>query len=290
MKDPREAGPKPPFPKQKQKAPGVEREMVPRPDHGEESYVGHGRLTDRIALITGGDSGIGRAVALAYAREGADMLLSYQCEDSDAQDTLRLVEDAGRSAVPVPGDIGREGHCRQLVERTVQEFGKLDILVNLAAFSHNRPSILEMPSEEWDYTFKTNLYSMFYLCKAAIPHLKPGSVILNTASVEAFEPDPNALAYSTTKGAIVTFTKALAREVINQGIRANVVCPGPTWTPIIVTSMEPEKSSGYGLQTPMKRPAQPRELAPMYVFLASDDASFITGEVFVVAGGMPLPS
>jgi NAD(P)-dependent dehydrogenase (short-subunit alcohol dehydrogenase family) len=218
------------------------------------------------------------------------MLLSYQCEDSDAQDTLRLVEDAGRSAVPVPGDIGREGHCRQLVERTVQEFGKLDILVNLAAFSHNRPSILEMPSEEWDYTFKTNLYSMFYLCKAAIPHLKPGSVILNTASVEAFEPDPNALAYSTTKGAIVTFTKALAREVINQGIRANVVCPGPTWTPIIVTSMEPEKSSGYGLQTPMKRPAQPRELAPMYVFLASDDASFITGEVFVVAGGMPLPS
>ncbi len=263
--------------------------MVPRPDHGEDTYVGHDRLKDRVALITGGDSGIGRAVALAYAREGADVLFSYLSETVDAEETVRMVESAGRKAHAVPGNVGSEDHCQTLIGETVDRFGRIDILANLAAFSYNRPSILDMPSEEWDYTFKTNLYSVFYTCKAAIPHMRPGGVIINTASVEAFRPDPNALAYSTSKGAIVTFTKALAPQVIEHGIRANVVCPGPTWTPIIITAIEPEKSSGYGMQTPMGRPAQPRELAPMFVYLASDDSSFVTGEVFVVAGGMQLP-
>jgi NAD(P)-dependent dehydrogenase (short-subunit alcohol dehydrogenase family) len=287
--DPKEQGPQPPFPEQDQQPVGLEKEMEPKPDYGEESYRGFGRLEGKAAIITGGDSGIGRAVALAFAREGADVLISYLNEEPDAQETVRVVEQAGRKAVAIPGDISEEAHCQRIVQRALQELGKIDILVNNAAFQMSHQNIQELPSEEWDYTFRTNIYAMFYLCKAALPHMQPGGTIINTASIQAYQPSPSLLAYASTKGAIVTFSKALAEEAIEQGVRVNVVAPGPIWTPLIPYSTPPQQVAQFGQQTPLQRPAQPVEVAPAYVFLASQESSYIVGEVLGVTGGKPLP-
>ena len=283
--DPREQGAKPPFPEQRQEPPGTEAEMTPRADHGQDTYRGFDRLRDRAALITGGDSGIGRAVAIAFAREGADVLISYLDEHEDAEETVRVVEQAGRRAVAVAGDIGDEAHCRALVERAVGEFGRLDVLVNNAAFQTTHETITEHPSDEIERIFRTNILAMFWLCKAAVPHMKPGATIINTASVQAYQPDPMLLPYSTTKGAIVTFTKGLARDLTPKGIRVNSVAPGPVWTPLIPMSMPEEKTKDFGADTPMQRTAQPAELAPPYVFLASDESRFVSGEILAVTGG-----
>lgn len=287
IQNPLDAEPKPPFPKQQQQPTGVESLMEPRPDYGEESYKGSGKLLGKAALITGGDSGIGRAVALAYAREGADVLIAYLETDSDAQETVRIVEAAGRKAIAVKGDVGDETFCRQLVQRTVDELGHLDILVNNAAYQQTYKSIVEIPSEEIERVFNTNILAMFWLCKAAVPHMPAGSAIINTTSIEAYEPKPMLLHYATTKGAIVTFTKGLAQELAEKGIRVNAVAPGPVWTPLVVMSMPNTES--FGKDSPLKRPAQPAELAPAYVFLASNDASYIAGEILGVTGGKPLP-
>jgi NAD(P)-dependent dehydrogenase (short-subunit alcohol dehydrogenase family) len=284
--DPREVEPKQPYPEQIQEFPGIEAEMTPRPDYGEGSYKGSGKLEGRVALITGGDSGIGRAVALAYAREGADVLISYFNEDRDAQETAKWVEDAGRKAILVPGDIQDEKHCQKLIDRTVEELGQIDILINNAAFQMSYKNIMEMPSDEFDQAFRTNVYAMFYLCKAAIPKMKPGSCIINTTSVEAYNPLPILLPYATTKGAIATFTKALSQEAINYGIRVNAVAPGPVWTPLIPYSMPQEAVKTFGNSTPIKRAAQPSELAPVYVWLASPEATYISGMIYGVTGGM----
>ena len=287
--NPLEQGPKPPLPEQEQDLPGLEAEMDPRPDFGERTYRGSGKLDGKAALITGGDSGIGRAVALAFAREGADVLISYlPPEEPDAQETRRVVEESGKRAVPVPGDITDEAHCRRLVERAVQEFGRLDVLVNNAAYQTTHSSLREIPSEEIDYASRTNILAMFWLSKPAIPHLQPGSTIINPTSIQAFQPKPSLLHYATTKGAIVTFTKGLAQELVERGIRVNAVAPGPVWTPLIPASMSAEETSQFGGSNPTGRPAQPAELAPTYVFLASNDSSYIVGEVIGVTGGMPL--
>ena len=283
--DPRTQGPQPPFPEQRQEPPGTEAEMTPQADHGQDSYRGFDRLRDRVALITGADSGIGRAVAIAFAREGADVLVSYLNEDDDAQETVRLITDAGRRAVAVAGDIGDEAHCQALVERALQEFGRMDILVNNAAFQTTHETITEHPSEEIERIFRTNILSMFWLCKAAVPHLRPGATIINTASIQAYQPDPMLLPYSTTKGAIVTFTKGLAQDLTPKGIRVNAVAPGPVWTPLIPMSMPAEKTGQFGAETPMGRTAQPSELAPPYVFLASDESRYVSGEILAVTGG-----
>jgi len=280
--------PKPPFPAQHIDPPGVESQMNPKPDYGEQSYRGSNRLTGKAALITGADSGIGRAVALAFAREGADVLISYLDEGEDAQETVRVVRAAGRKAVAVAGDISQEAHCQQLVQRAIQEFGKLDILVNNAAFQRTYGSITEIPAEELQYTFATNIFSMFYLCKAAMPHLKEGASIINTSSIEAVQPEPMLLAYASTKGAIVNFTKGLAKEMAPKGVRVNSVAPGLVWTPLIPSTMPPEQVSSFGQQSPMQRPAQPVELAPAYVFLASQESSYVSAQTVGVTGGMPL--
>ncbi len=261
--------------------------MDPAPDFGETTYQGTGRLSGKVALITGADSGIGRAVALAFAREGADVAISYLDETEDAAVTRRVVEEAGRRSIDVPGDIGDEGHCRALVGRTVGELGRLDILVNNAAYQSSFDTLEDIPTEEWHRTFDANIHAMFYLAKAARPHLHAGASIINTTSVQAYQPSPNLLAYATTKGAILTFTKALSAMLAPDGIRVNAVAPGPVWTPIDPSSPPPASASAS--DSPVGRPAQPRELAPVYVLLASDDASFITGTVYTVAGGMPLP-
>jgi NAD(P)-dependent dehydrogenase (short-subunit alcohol dehydrogenase family) len=287
-KNPQEKEPKPPYPDQPQEPPGHESEMTPAPDFGEESYKGSGRLKGKAAIITGGDSGIGRAVALAFAREGADVLISYLNEEDDAEKTQSVVEAEGRKCVLVPGDISEESHCKKIVERAVAEFGKIDILINNAAFQRTHDSIQELTSEEFDKTFRTNIYAMFYLCKAALPEMREGGAIINTASIQAYQPTPMLLAYASTKGAIVTFTKALSQEAIDQGIRVNCVAPGPIWTPLIPATMPAEKVKTFGEDTPMKRAGQPAELAPVFVFLASDESSYITGEVIGVTGGKPL--
>ncbi|HEX8070478.1 MAG TPA: SDR family oxidoreductase [Pyrinomonadaceae bacterium] len=288
--DPKEKGAEPPFPEQPQAPPGREGEMEPKPDYGADSYRGHGRLQGRAALITGGDSGIGRAVALAFAREGADVLISYlKEEEEDARETARVVEAAGRKCVRAAGDIQDEAHCQELVRRALQEFGRLDVLVNNAAFQMTHESIAEVSADEFDRTFRTNVYAMFYLCKAALPHLPRGGTIINTASIQAYQPTAQLLAYASTKGAIVTFSKALAAEAMKQGVRVNVVAPGPVWTPLIPSTMPPEKVSTFGQDTPTERPAQPAELAPVYVFLAADESSYVCGEVLGVTGGKPLP-
>jgi NAD(P)-dependent dehydrogenase (short-subunit alcohol dehydrogenase family) len=263
--------------------------MRPRPDYGEETYVGSGKLTGLVALVTGADSGIGRAVALAYAREGADVVVSYLESEQDAAETIRAVEEAGRRAIDAPGDIRDEGHCRRLVQRTVDELGRLDILVNNAAWQQRFESIEEIDDEEWRRTFETNVDAMFYLCRAAAPHMQPGASIINTASVQAYSPSANLLAYATTKGAIVSFSKALAQMLGKQGIRVNAVAPGPIWTPLIPATTPAEGVEKFGAETVLERPGQPVELAPVYVLLASPEASYITGTVYVVAGGMPLP-
>lgn len=287
--DPKEEGPKPPMPDQQLEAPGLEAEMELKPDYGEDSYRGSGKLAGKAALITGGDSGIGRAVALAFAREGADVLIAYLEEEPDAQETVRIVEAEGRRAIAVGGDISDENHCRQLVQRAVKEFSTIDILVNNAAFQRTHDSIQEVPSEEFEYTFRTNIFAMFYLCKAALPHMKPGGSIINVASIQAYEPSSALLAYASTKGAIVTFTKALAQEAIQQGVRVNVVAPGPVWTPLIPSTMPADKVKQFGQDTLLQRPAQPAELAPAFVFLASPESSYITGERIGVTGSGTLP-
>lgn len=287
--DPREGGAKPPFNEEPQSPPASETEMRTKPDHGENSYKGNAKLTGMKALITGADSGIGRAVAIAFAREGADVLISYLEEDEDAAETERWVKEAGRKALLARGDIREEQVCRQQVERCLNELGGIDILVNNAAFQMTHKSIEELSSEEWDRTFKTNIYSMFYFAKAALPKMKAGGAIINTASVEAYQPSPALLAYSSTKGAIVTFSKSLSGLAIKQGVRVNAVAPGPVWTPLIPSTMPQEKVEKFGSNVPMERPAQPAELVPMYVFLASNDARFITGGLFDVTGGRMLP-
>ena len=262
--------------------------MEPKPDYGEQSYRGSGRLEGKVALVTGGDSGIGRAVALAFAREGADVLIAYLNEDNDARETARVVTEAGRKAVLVPGDITSEEHCRRLVQRAQDELGRLDILVNNAAYQMTHQDIGGFSAEEIDHTFRTNVFAMFYLCKAALPVMKAGGAIINTASIEAYQPKPTLLAYAATKGAIVTFTKAFAEEALKKGIRVNAVAPGPVWTPLIPSTMPSEEVKQFGKSTPMGRPAQPAELAPAYVYLASQEASYVAGEVLGVTGGKPL--
>jgi NAD(P)-dependent dehydrogenase (short-subunit alcohol dehydrogenase family) len=264
--------------------------MGDEPDHGEKSYQGTGRLQDRVAIVTGGDSGIGRAVAIAYAREGADVVLAYlEGEDEDAKVTGRLVEDAGRSAVLVPGDLTLEETCKALVDRTVAEFGRIDLLVNNAAFQMVQPGGIEdITTEQFDRVMKTNLYAMFWLCKKALPHMPKGSSIINTSSVQASSPSPELLDYATTKAGIANFTRGLASMVAEKGIRVNSVAPGPIWTPLIPATMPEEKVASFGQQTPLGRAGQPAELAPAYVFLASPESSYITGEVIAVTGGMPV--
>ncbi|MBA3313332.1 MAG: SDR family oxidoreductase [Planctomycetota bacterium] len=283
--DPKDAGPKPPFPSPRQDPPGTEAEMSPRADHGEQSYLGHGRLKGRVALITGADSGIGRAVALAFAREGADVLISYLEEDADATESARLVTETGQKALVVRGDIGEEAHCRMLVERCFEEFGGLHVLVNNAAFQRTHETLEEFTAEEVERTFRTNVFAMYHLCRAAVPRMQPGSSIINVASIQAYDPSPNLLAYAPTKSAIVGFTKALAKMVIGQGIRVNAVAPGPVWTPLIPSTMPKSMTKTFGSDCLFERPAQPAELAPVFTFLASNEASFVTGEVYGVTGG-----
>jgi len=270
--------------------PGLTTEMSERPDHGEESYHGSGRLAGKRAVITGGDSGIGRAVAIAFAREGADVLISYLPEEeTDAQDTARLIEKAGRRAVTVPGDIRDEAHCRAIVERAMSDLGGLEILVNNAAYQMAQPGgITDITDEQFDRVMKTNLYAMFWLCRAAVPHLRPGSSIINTASIQAYLSSSALLDYATTKGGIVAFTKALAEDLADQGVRVNAVAPGPIWTPLIPSTMPPKKVESFGEDTPIGRKGQPAEVAPAYVYFASDEASYTTGEVLGVTGGKPV--
>ncbi|MFJ8574034.1 SDR family oxidoreductase [[Kitasatospora] papulosa] len=287
--DPTQLHPRPEFPQQEQEHPGRTGPMDPPPDHGEDSYRGHELLLGRKAVVTGGDSGIGRAVALAFAREGADVLLTFLPEEeSEAEETARLVEQAGRRAVPVECDIREEGACLALVERAVSEFGRIDVLVNNAAYQMSQPDgIAAISTAQFDRVVRTNLYGMFWLCKAALPHIPSGGSIINTTSVQAYKPSPHLLDYAMTKGAIVTFTQGLAQMLASDGIRVNAVAPGPVWTPLIPATMP--DTTEFGKQSPLGRPAQPAEMAPAYVFLASSNASFITGEIMNATGGTPLP-
>ena len=280
--------PKPPFDTPQQEPPGFDERMNPRPDYGEDSYRGSGRLKDRIAVITGADSGIGRAVALAYAREGADVLVAYLCEDEDARETQRLVEEAGRRCELFAGDIAAAETCRALVSRAVEAFGRIDILVNNAAHQMSFEAIEDISDEEWERTFAINISAMFYITRAAVSHMRPGSSIINTASINADAPSPQLLAYATTKGAIQNFTAGLAQLLAEKGIRANAVAPGPVWTPLIPSTLPPEKVKSFGEQVPMKRPAQPCELAAAYVLLAEEGASYISGATIAVTGGKPI--
>jgi len=275
-------------PTQQQQPPGTEAQLTPKADHGETSYKGSGKLDGKATIITGGDSGIGRAVALAFAREGADVLIAYLNEHNDAKETARLVEEAGRKAVLVPGDIADPAHCRAIVDQAVQAFGRIDVLVNNAAFQMTRESLEEIPDEEWDYTFQVNITAMFHICKAAVKHMKPGSSIINTSSINSDKPKPTLLAYAATKGAIANFTAGLAQLLADKGIRANSVAPGPIWTPLIPSTMPPEEVESFGEQVPMKRPGQPAEVAPVYVMLASDQASYVSGARIAVTGGTPI--
>lgn len=273
------------FPGQPQSPPGLTGKMQPIPDHGEDSYIGSGKLNGKIALITGADSGIGRAVAIAFAREGADVVVSYLNEHEDARATAELVEGAGRRCLVIAGDITDEKHCQTLVQRTVDELGGIDILVNNAAFQRTYAELTDISSEEWDTTLRTNIYAPFFLSKAAVPHMEPGSSIINTTSIQSKSPSPELLAYATTKGAISNFTAGLAQMLGSKGIRVNAVAPGPIWTPLIPSTMPPEKVSTFGQQTPIGRVGQPAELAGAYVLLASDQGSYMTGAVVPVTGG-----
>jgi NAD(P)-dependent dehydrogenase (short-subunit alcohol dehydrogenase family) len=280
--------PKPPFPSQQQPMPGETSKMSPTPDHGEKSYRGSGKLSGKKAVITGADSGIGRAVAIAFAREGADVLIGYLNEDADAEETARWVNEAGRKATLVPGDIQSPEHCRSIIERAVKDLGGIDILVNNAAHQATFKTIEEITDAEWELTFKVNIHAMFYLIKAALPHMKPGSVIINTASINSDVPNPTLLPYATTKGAIQNFTGGLAQLLAEKEIRANCVAPGPVWTPLIPSTMDEKAVTNFGKRYPMKRPAQPAELATAYVMLADPLSSYTSGATIAVTGGKPI--
>lgn len=280
--------PEPPFTEQQQPMPGSSSAMEPQPDYGESSYRGCGRLAGKKTIITGGDSGIGRAVALAFAREGADVLISYYNEDADAKETQRLVEDAGRRCVLMPGDIKDPEHCRAIVSTAISKLGSIDVLVNNAAHQASFSSLTDITDEEWDVTFRTNVHAMFYLTKAAVAHMQPGAAVINTTSINADTPSPQLLAYATTKGAIQNFTAGLAQLLAEKGVRVNCVAPGPIWTPLIPSTMPAEKVKDFGKQVPMQRPGQPKELAPVYVMLAADEASYVSGATVAVTGGKPI--
>ena len=275
-------------PAQQQQVPGTLGEMDPKPDHGEESYRGSGRLTGKAAVITGGDSGIGRAVAIAFAREGADVLISYLNEHEDAKDTAKYVEEAGRKCVLVPGDLADRAHQKTIIPKAVEEFGKVDVLVNNAAFQMSHDSLDEISDEEWDHTLAVNLTAMFTLTKDAIPHMQPGASIINSSSVNSDNPSPNLIAYAMTKAGIANFSASLAQMLAEKGIRANSVAPGPIWTPLIPATMPEEKVESFGQQVPLGRAGQPAELAPVYVLLASDEASYVSGARIAVTGGKPI--
>lgn len=284
--DPKAQGPKPTYDEGKIEHPGLTGNMRTKPDHGEESYQGLGRLTDRVALITGADSGIGRAVAIAFAREGADVVLAYLPEEEeDAKETAQWIQKAGRSAITLPGDLREERYCQYVVDRGLQEFGKLDLLVNNAAFQMTHDKIEEFTTEEFDRTFKTNIYALFWLTRAALPGMRAGSAIINTASIQAYDPSPNLMPYAATKAAIISMTKTLSRIGMKQGTRVNAVAPGPVWTPLIPATMPEEKVKSFGKDTSYERAAQPVEIAPVFVFLASNEARYVTGEVYGVTGG-----
>jgi NAD(P)-dependent dehydrogenase (short-subunit alcohol dehydrogenase family) len=275
-------------PKQEQPPPGTTAAMDPRPDHGEETYVGHGRLEGKATVVTGADSGIGRAVAIAFAREGADVLISYLEEDDDARETERWVEEAGRKAVLVRGDLTEAERCRAVVDAAVHAFGRIDVLVNNAAYQRTYASLEDVPDDEWDRHFATNVTAMFRICKTALPHMRAGSSIINTASVNVDQPKPTLVPYASTKGAIANFSAGLAQQLGDRGIRVNSVLPGPIWTPLIPATLPPDQVEGFGSQVPLGRPGQPKELAPIYVLLASDEASYMTGGAYPVTGGNPV--
>jgi NAD(P)-dependent dehydrogenase (short-subunit alcohol dehydrogenase family) len=275
-------------PAQQQEPPGVLGEMTPKPDHGEESYQGSGKLTGKAAVITGGDSGIGRAVAIAFAREGADVLISYLSEHEDAEETARYVREAGRKCVLVPGDISDRAHCKTIIPKAVEEFGKVDVLVNNAAFQMTHETLDEVSDEEWDHTVATNLTAMFVLCKDVIPHMPPGGSIINSSSVNSDMPSPQLAPYAMTKAGIANFSASLAQMYGEKGIRANSVAPGPIWTPLIPATMPEEKVESFGSDTPLGRAGQPAECAPVYVLLASDEGSYISGARVAVTGGRPI--
>jgi NAD(P)-dependent dehydrogenase (short-subunit alcohol dehydrogenase family) len=287
MQTTEERKPKPPFPEQHQEPPGEESRLRPRPRYEAPEYKPAGKLQDKVALVTGGDSGIGRAVAVLFAREGADVAIVYLPEEQgDAEETRDAVEEAGRRALLLPGDLTDPSFCRECVERTARELGRLDVVVNNAAFQKSRPSLEELTDEQWDHTFQTNIHAYFRVVKAALPHLKPGSAIINTGSITGLEGSEKLLDYSATKGAINAFTKSLAQNLLERGIRVNCVAPGPVWTPLNVADKPPEKAARFGSDTPMRRPAQPEEIAPAYVYFASEaDSSYVTGEVLTLLGG-----
>jgi NAD(P)-dependent dehydrogenase (short-subunit alcohol dehydrogenase family) len=286
-RDPLDQYPRPPFPKQRQDWPGLASKMAPRPDHGEKSYQGSGRLRGRMALITGGDSGIGRAVAIAFAREGADVAINYLPEEEeDAMEVVELIRAAGQKAVAVPGDLREESFCKELVKKSVEELGGLDILVNNAARQQAVESILDLATDEFDATYKTNIYSVFWITKAAIPHLKAGASVINTGSVQAEEPSAHLLHYASTKAALINLTKGLSKQLAEKGIRVNAIAPGPVWTPLQISGGQPQDMlPKFGEKTALGRPGQPAELAPAYVLLASQESSFVTGLVYGVTGG-----
>jgi NAD(P)-dependent dehydrogenase (short-subunit alcohol dehydrogenase family) len=284
--DPRHRFASPPFPQAKQDAPGSSNDLEPQADYGESSYTGSGKLSGRVGLITGADSGIGRAVALCFAKEGADILFAHLPEEADdAKETVRLVEAAGRRAVAVPGDIQAKKFCEQLVEKTLQIFGRLDVLVNNAAFQRTHEKLEEIPEDEFDITFRTNVYATFFLTQAALPKMNPGGVVLNTCSIEAYQPAESLVAYAATKSALVSLTKSFAKLAMKNGVRVNGVAPGPVWTPLIPATMPEEKVKTFGSNTAFGRPAMPVEQASIFVFLASDDASYVTGEIYGATGG-----
>ncbi len=287
MQDPTKQYPGPAFERQPQTAPGLAQDMSPKPDHGEQSYQGFGRLKGRRALITGADSGIGRAVAIAFAREGADVALNYlPSEEPDAQQVVALIREAKQKAIALPGDIADEAFCRKLIDDSIAQLGGLDILVNVAGKQHYVKHIADLSTGQFEATFRTNVFAMFWLCKAALPHMPPGATIINTTSIQSYQPSPGLLDYASTKAAITAFTHALAKQVIDRGIRVNAVATGPVWTPLQPSGGQPqEKVEHFGSEVPMKRPGQPAELAPIYVVLASQESSFVTGEIYGVTGG-----
>ncbi len=286
--DPRSLYPAPPFGKQQIKPPGSSGEMQPRPDHGEESYRGTGKLDGKVALITGGDSGIGRAVAIAFAREGADVAISYLDESEDAAETVEWIRKAGRRALALPGDISNRAHCRSLADTVAGQWGPLDILVNNAAFQRTHEDFNEIDPDEWEHTFATNVHAMFNLTQSAVHHMQPGAAIINTTSVNEDMPTPSLLAYNTTKAAIANFTGGLGQVLAKQGIRVNAVAPGPIWTPLIPSTMSAKDVENFGAQTPLGRPGQPAELAAVYVLLASSGSSYMSGAIIPVTGGKPI--